>query len=491
MSEASLSEHQGPGRSDKLKNPSLLIPLLVCLVLTCLSAAWHHGGVLHYEVEVRLPYYLSHGPLLNKLYDSNYLDDSMYQARELSYLFDFLDAKFIAFCVEQGHPHFLSIVQYVFLILISLVFWQFGARDLKLPWWLVLGIILLYWTSPAVFLSGVFFRTAKIGVALLAVLFYWLIYRHLRDAQDGAAYRFSRWNWLKFFLLAWAATLFDRQGVFMVGLVIVFLAFWYLGYWQKSALDLAQPFVAALAMSFLYNYEIAPWLTLATNGYWPDFRYQHLPWPNLFSNPAYYAGGGLTIYLDTVRFLCGSIPAWAAVALVVILSVLAFRGGRSTKGFFPAASGLLLTQTVFLWALAVLMFLRHAALVWPDVRRSGYMLPAVSMFGMTLLFLLSRLQFKNAVNKYLVPALLCAALGGNIVALPRHRAILLAGSLAEAYQTTPRVLEALRRLPDPQYPVPPEVGHDPVYRFFRNGFFARRPMILKKLKNGPPTPKQQ
>jgi hypothetical protein len=119
------------------------LPLLVALVMTVISVACRHGGVLYYEIVARLPYYLSHGPLLNKLYDSDYLDGGMYQARELSYLFDYVDCKFIACCVALGHPHFFSLTNYVFLAAISLVLWRFGVEELKLERWIALCVLVL------------------------------------------------------------------------------------------------------------------------------------------------------------------------------------------------------------------------------------------------------------------------------------------------------------------------------------------------------------
>ena len=45
---------------------SLLLPLLIALGMALGSAAVQHGGILHYEVEKRLPYYLSNAPCSTK-----------------------------------------------------------------------------------------------------------------------------------------------------------------------------------------------------------------------------------------------------------------------------------------------------------------------------------------------------------------------------------------------------------------------------------------
>jgi hypothetical protein len=465
---------------------SLLIPLLVSTVLAICSAAWHHGGVLHYEVEARLPYYLSDGSLPGKLYDSDYLDMGMYQARELSYFFDYIDCKFIAWCVALGHPHFLSLTQYVFLILISLVLWRFGVEELKLERWLVLGVLLLFWTTPAVFLGGGFFRTAKIGAALALVVLYRLIFRILRAARANPAHCLSTRSWLACFGWAWAATLFDRQGVFMIGVIVVFLGFRFFGYREKSVARLAGAFVAALALSVMYNYIIAPLLTLSINNYWPDFKYQHLPWAVLAGQPVLFITSGLSLYLDAVRFLLGNIPPWGAVVAViglVCLALVAAAGRQEGKPFFRAALGFILSQTVLIWVMIVLMFLRHSALVWPDVRRGTYLLPVVSMFGMTLLVAFSRLQTRRILPKWCLALFLGGAVIGNTMALSRHRAIVRAGSLSASYQSTPALLDALRNLRNPQYSVSPEIARNRVFQFFHDGYFSKTPVILPRDKN--------
>ena len=71
------------------KTCRLLPPLLVSLAMAACSVAWLHGGILHYEAEGRLPYYLSKGSLLAKLYDSDYLDLGMFQAPGIKLFFRF------------------------------------------------------------------------------------------------------------------------------------------------------------------------------------------------------------------------------------------------------------------------------------------------------------------------------------------------------------------------------------------------------------------
>jgi len=444
------------------------------MVMMLCSIASQRGGVLYPEIEGRLPYYLAHGSLLGKIYDSDYRDWGLYQARELGDFFDYIDCQFIACCVALGHPHFLSLTHYVFLVLISLVFWKFGVEELKLGRWVVLCILLLFWTTPAIFFGGAFFRTSKVGVALAVVVLYERIFRILRAARESPGDHLSTLSWLACFGWAWAATLFDRQGVFFVGVAALFLGFWFLAYREKSALKLISAFIAALTLSVIYNHIIAPLLTLSINNYWPDFKYQHLPWTDLTQQPVFFIVSGISLYFDTVRFFLGNIPQWGAVLVIFALAALACVAGRQEgKPFFRAALGLFLSQTLLIWVMIVLMVLRHGALVWPDIRRVYYFLPVVSMFAMTLMLVLSWLQKRWPLPKWCLALLLGGAILGNILALPRHAVILRTGQAKENYQSTPALLAALRNLRNPQYPITSEIAHNRVFQFFHDGRFSR------------------
>ena len=438
---------------------------------------------MHPEMEVRLPYYLSHKPLWSKIYDSDVLDGGMYQARELSYFFDYVDCKFIAWCVALGHPHFLSVTHYVFLLLIGLELWRFGVRDLKLARWSCLGVLFLYWTSPAVFLGGEVYRTSKIGVALAIVFSYRLLYRQLRAEEGERPGALSFRSYLVLFGWALWATFFDRQGVFMVGVVLVFLGFHFLSYRRRSTLRLAGPYVAALLLSLLYNCMIAPALTLAINHYRPDFTYQHLPWVHLYLSTEFLVSGASSLYFDTVRFFLGNIPFWCAVAVVpgLIFAVLP-RGAerRQHKPFFGAALGFCLSQTMLIWIMILLMVLRDAPVLWPAVRRTYYFLPLVSMFAMTCLWALSWFQARRRLPQRWLALGLGAAILGNVAALPLHRAIVKGGELVAPFPCAPVLLEALRRMHDPRYSAPPPIATNSVYLFFREGRFSPPPLLRRR-----------
>ena len=141
--------------------------LMVIYVLA--SFVFQNGGIIHAEVVIRMPVYLSGRPLLETIFDPNVMEiQGKYRPRQLSYFFDFLDAKFIEWSVINGLPHFLSLTHYAGCLLIAMLLWQFLIKKLKLEMFASLCILALFVFSPGPFRHYHIFRSAKIGVALMS-----------------------------------------------------------------------------------------------------------------------------------------------------------------------------------------------------------------------------------------------------------------------------------------------------------------------------------
>jgi hypothetical protein len=67
-------------------------------VILLLAIACHAGGYLHWESSAFLLNYTADRPLLNIIFDPQKNDWGLYQCRELSYFFDYLDAKSFLHC---------------------------------------------------------------------------------------------------------------------------------------------------------------------------------------------------------------------------------------------------------------------------------------------------------------------------------------------------------------------------------------------------------
>ena len=450
----------------------------VCLVMAALSALYHHGGILHPELEVRLPYYLSNKPLLSKLFDSRIIELGLYRARELSYFLDYIDSQFIALSVRLGFPHFLSLVHYVFAILIGCILWQFSIRELKLNAWIGLCLVLLWWTSPTVFLSGIYFRTAKIGVALTTVILYFYIYKIISADRQNKEYHLPASYWWICFAVSFMSSLLDEQGLFTLGLIIAFLILWILAFADINLYKLLSAFISSLVLSLIYRSYAAPYLTFLLNQYWPSSSYQQLPWSELFSNQGlFYWGAGPILYMETLSFLIGNIPeAIMGIFLVVPIGAIfvsiikkSRSGNAENKIFGVMFIGLLLTNVVFIITMYSLMVIRHPGVFFLEMRLIGYyFLPTTAMFSMTFAFLLSRVVKIQFIPKWVVITFLILAIAGNVIAIPQHEAVLEHGFLQPYYQSRPKLLDALKNINNPQYSIDPDIEKDTVYQFLRN-----------------------
>lgn len=427
--------------------------LCLALVWAAASIGSADGGGLHFEAEMYLPYHLSGAPLAQRLFNSRILDQGMYQARELSYLFDALDCHFIALSTRLGVPHFLSLTYYISAVAIALLLWRFFTARLAMDGVVSAALILLFLTSPVVFLSGGYFRSSKILVCVVWALLIPHLYRVLRRGRAGAL------DGLYLGALGLAGTLADRQGFYLLACLAVFQAAYWLRRRDRAALVTLAATAAACVVALAYNYQIAPRLTLLLNGYWPSFWYQHLPWQRFRATPVAYAAVGTRLFLGSAAFLFGNLPALAAA---IPLGALVWMVRAKYGGFWAAAAGAGLAA---LAAMDTLMVLRHGALVWPDVQRVYYWLPQILLLIFLAAFALAGEQTGRRLP--ILRAILLVALAANLVFLPGHRTI-----VNTVHELGREALgHAVRRaLVTGQ--APPDIAANPVYR-------ALRPYIMK------------
>ena len=78
-----------------------LLMAFFCTVILLLITLYHNGGNLHSESTSFFVRYLDGRALVNQIFDPVSNDWECYQARELSYLFDAMDARFTAFLIKN------------------------------------------------------------------------------------------------------------------------------------------------------------------------------------------------------------------------------------------------------------------------------------------------------------------------------------------------------------------------------------------------------
>ncbi len=429
-------------------------------------------GMLHPEDYHFLPSHLSERPWLVRVLDVNGADWGLYQGRELSYVFDNLDCQVIAWGVDHGWPHFLSITHYMFMAATVGLMWWFARRHARLP---ALGAALLcalFVTTPAVFLGGSYFHTAKQGVTLCLLI--------VACAVAPAFDRDGKLAWYRGLLVLLAGTamaLFDRQGLFLLLLLALLLALRARSItgWLWCGLVLL-----AAALAEIYNRAIGPALIERVNGYRPNFDFQSLPLGQIFQSRETFVD--LLTYapqlaLDNLRFLVGDVPIFvAALALIAGIVWLAPKLGHPSERTRLQLSAALVPLALI--GMNALMILRLKAMVGLDFRRIYYGLPSIAAFWIVAAIALAALC-RTTVRRRWWWSALAVLLACNLGALSEHRHIIRAGLYRDYYRVSPDLLNALTHLDTLPHPdsVPPltfasqpegsPIERDGIVRFFQ------------------------
>jgi hypothetical protein len=411
------------------------------------------GGLLHGETALRMPTYLGPGWPLPNAFDPETLDLGQYQARELSYLFDWLDARFVFFSFEHGVIHFFSLVHVVALLAAGLVHWISARRRLRALDAATLGLLTALWlSSPMVLNSGHVFRSSKALTALGVILMAWLLVRMLA-AESRPSGRAIALLVLVGVGSAWA----DRQGYALVCVCAAFCVGDALAFRRGASWVPALALLGVAGLGYVYNHIWGPAIIEALNGYRPRFDFQHVNIKAVLTRPAFERGLGL--FLDHVRWQFGSVPravaaAWLVAGWLVLVSPW-FRRPRPAARtvWLPVAA--YTGGVLFFVALDTVMAVKHPPLVWPDVRRYYYWLPV----GTALLFASTAVVAcaLNARTRRWVHVGLLMLLAGNIGAVPGHWAVMVDGHLRNEIAQLPALKRCLTA-PDPgaspELPVP-------------------------------------
>ncbi len=426
----------------------------IALVLVLMSALGvsvyiQYGGLsLNRESATFLVnYWDTSRTVLQRVFDPLGNDWGLYQARELSYFIDLLDAQFIKASINCGNPHFFSLSFFIFAIGIVLIFQFCGKRLFKnLDPGALLAVNVLFLLLPAVFWGSNFFRSAKPGcAAMLAVMAFGLYYffLHIRERNT--------WLWPLIFGSELLMLLFDRQGMFMaatltVGCGILLIAVTLLEkdpeLNRKTAL-LCFGSLGVVLLGTLYNLYLGPWFIFQLNGYYPKWDYQTMELQSVFN-----LRGGLIFMLTNIGGMFGGFGMIAGAGLILLIGgglILPwFKYRRRTAIYTTAAFVFLLCAMT---AAANLMAVRHPALLWPDVIRGGYFLPNAVVFMFFFLLSLNSLMeiFTNRKKaEHILFAALLLPLAGNVRALPEMLEIMSRGYAASEYSRVQTLLQVLR-----------------------------------------------
>ncbi len=282
------------GTAGKARPPHWLwtaAAVFVALGFIAASVIYQKGAWLQYEADLFLVDHLGERTFLSKVISPHIHDAEMYQAREFSHVLEYVDAHFIYWCVTHKLPHFYSIMNYALLFIISLGFWWNATKYLKLDPLIALLLLGMFWSTPCIFMSGVYIRDAKQGTAFMVFFLVCLMVKRIaavprpglgkvpagRIGQGAQAIL-----WLQTFLLGLALCWMDRQGFFLVAAIALTLVFSWFGPSVPYRGVFLTALAAALVVHSIYAYVIAPPLIERLTGFKVSFEYQKFPLDKLF-----------------------------------------------------------------------------------------------------------------------------------------------------------------------------------------------------------------
>ncbi len=430
------------------------VAVLIAGLIPMLSVIVQQGGAyLHGESAAFLFNYWRDRPLAAKIFDPVPNDWGLYQARELSYFIDYLDAGFIRWSIAHGVPHFYSFSTILVALLTVGIFQIAGTRLFKnIGTGSFLTVNCLLMTLPAIFWGNLFFRSSKPGCALMLVIIGFCLYDFFGKYQNKHC-----GNHLNRLIITIASAemvmmLLDRQGMFWVatitvGLGLVSVGMVWMNTW-RGAIPMKKLLIGSmlvLALGTIYNLYIAPYLIYCLNGYYPECNYQQVGIMGLLN-----FSGGLTFVLTNLGGMFGGLGIKTGVGVLVLIAA-GLISPYLKRGENPVVKRWALWYIcayVFMMcamiAAANLMTSQHPAMLYPDVIRGGYFMPNAMIVMFFFVIALNSFLGTWRFDRRVACAILWLMLVGNIFLLRQENPMEPSGHLAGAKIHVHYILYALR-----------------------------------------------
>jgi hypothetical protein len=284
-------------------------------------------------------------------------------------------------------------------------------------------------------------------------------------------------------------TLWDRQGFYMALCLGVLLSVMGLINHEKRIIALLVPVMSAIVASTLYNLFLAPWITYALNGYWPDFSYQRLPWHEIVGHLPGLLVDGAKLLGDETFFALGNGMAWVAGAVFLLASMMVWRSHarnrhamNESRYAIAAWLGLVITATLMISAMNALMLARQPGIYIPVYRYTYYPLPVTFLWLFLFGIALSRIStlLPTAVS---IPSLICLMiLAGNLIALPGLHHGYFTQYLKHFIDPSIVFYNGLREVHDGKIPSEESLCHDVLFRILSHRMHHDLPEVTKTIK---------
>lgn len=463
--------------------PSITFVIAIAVLLVA-AVACSRGGYAHLEIEQYIPQYLSHKPLLEKIFDYKKVEvwDS-YRPRPLSYVVDDFDVAFIDWSARHGVPHLLSLSYYVFWALDCLLLWFYFFRRLGLHRLTAGLLICLFSTDWVVFDHTGYFRSAKPGATFFllgAFVVFAECFRAVLRKQST-----SRCALLACLgaILLFCGCLFDEiPAAFSVAAAIMLgVELWW---YRKSPRARACVYclipILGVLLAFAY-YDLVGhrWLIWKIEGETVSMSYQTGTAAALLWHPAVLLTGTVSVFTDVFGRLAGDLPMVLALLLLLTLISTWLTFGTQSEGGTKHWFGQFLLgkrqrplMRILLGAFLMIgclygMIARHHPIMRADVRSSDYVLPLTAVFLIFVAVTAAKPITDKYVSKGPLQLILIVLVASNLVFAVSQRVFTHGDPFTGALLTSLRNPAALApRFPnDPDFPrLKSEVFACPIYK---------------------------
>jgi hypothetical protein len=192
----------------KKVEPWIGLPALVfSYIIFCLYVpVKQRGGFANLETYIYIPAHLTpKAGVLSNIFDAKVHDSWGFQNRSLSFYVDYLDVQALGWFLEQGYPHFLSLFHFLGVGVIIFGLWHIFSKELRLDRFTSFFLCILLLLTPSFHVTASYSRSAKMGVAIGALLFLYISLRWILNRSPGPFLAAILW------ILAFAFSFFDMM----------------------------------------------------------------------------------------------------------------------------------------------------------------------------------------------------------------------------------------------------------------------------------------
>jgi len=389
---------------------SVIVWALRALVVCALLAPFWYwdGGLIETEATAFVTQYHADRSVLRLVFDPYRNDLGTYQARELSYFIDYIDAHVFGALLRHGYRIFVPLSGLVASILTIVVFLRGARRYAHVPAVTALLLLLAYLTTYTHLVTmGMLYRSAKplLPPLVVGVTFYLMSQLRRETPSDT---RRGRWAPALVFAMFCVMSWLDRQGFFLTLVGCGALALH--AFIVKRRWDMVAAAGVAVVVMALYDVVAAPALIEFLHGYRPTFDYQRLPLTAL-TDPLVWRHA-VALVLQAGALLSGGVsPRVFAVLLVLVVLTAWLTRWRPRRQDLPWMF-VVLSQVV----LFAMMIARHPPVFDYADHRVWYYpiaLQALCLVG-AVVFLERLLARATPTRTWAVNVLLAMAIAGNV-----------------------------------------------------------------------------